>query len=212
MKKMTIKLVAIVAVALFSGPAFAESQGDPYIGKRLYRSYCFICHGKDGATPGPLALKRGLEPANLSGGKYQSKNVEELTAIIEGYKRKKSGMPKWGDHLPKANIRSIAAYILKIEETDLRITGNPRRGRLIFLNSCVACHGKSGKGNGILAKLMGIKMKDYTKPDSVSSFSDGVLMNIIRYGSNEYMIAWEGTLGEDEIRDVAAYVRSLGSK
>lgn len=204
-------LAAIVLMTAFSAiPARAAEEADPYIGKHLYRSYCLLCHGPSGEGGGVLAKKLGLNPPNLASDKYQKKNVEELAAIISGYGRKDgSSMPKWNEALPESNIRHIAAYLSRIKTTSLRFTGNIERGRLIFGTTCVACHGPKGRGDGVLARLINAPMKDFTRPDTLSTYGDTALLIVISAGKGNFMPPWKGTLNDDEITDVGAYLRSL---
>ena len=204
-------LAAIVLMTAFSAiPARAAEEADPYIGKHLYRSYCLLCHGPSGEGGGVLAKKLGLTPPNLASDKYQKKNVEELAAIISGYGRKDgSSMPKWNEALPESNIRHIAAYLSRIKTTSLRFTGNIERGRLIFGTTCVACHGPKGRGDGVLARLINAPMKDFTRPDTLSTYGDTALLAVISSGKGNFMPPWKGTLNDDEITDVGAYLRSL---
>ncbi|MEE8484022.1 MAG: c-type cytochrome [Nitrospinota bacterium] len=199
-------------IALFlSIPASGERLDDPYIGKRLYQSFCLVCHGPNGDTKGPLAKKLGLKPPNLTKQKYQKKSIDEMAKIIGGYGRVKGDiMPVWRNALPEVNIKHIAAYLAVIKSKSLRFRGNKRKGRLIFKSSCSACHGPTGTGNGILAKLIGAPMVDFTKTGSIEHLNDGQLVKIIRDGKDSFMPGWKGTLNSDEITDVAAYVKSLG--
>ncbi|MDH4185271.1 MAG: cytochrome c, partial [Nitrospinota bacterium] len=109
------------------------------------------------------------------------------------------------------NLRSLAEYVLSLTQTDVRLRGDERLGREIFRLSCVACHGPQGDGGGVLAKLLSVKMINYQEKP-LTSISDDELMKIIGKGKGEYMPGWEGTLASEEIRDVAAYVRSLYKK
>ncbi len=209
--KATIPFVVAFIVVIFtSQSAFAQKEADASIGRQLYQSYCLICHGTNGDGVGPLAEKLKLKPANLASDKYQKKSISELTTIIGGYERMSGEtMPIWRRALPESNIAHIAAYIGELKSTDLRFIGDTRRGRLIYRNSCLACHGSKGQGTGILAKLIGAPMIDFSDANSVQKYSDKALISIIRNGKRKFMPAWEGTLNNKEIVDVAAYVRSL---
>ena len=101
-----------------------EISTDPFEGRRLYRSYCLVCHGVDGKSIGPLADKLDLEPADLSSGEYQTKKVKELAVIIAGYRRKEgSNMPRWGAVFPMTDLHNVAAYITRLTRNDLRTKG-----------------------------------------------------------------------------------------
>ena len=79
--------IADVAAYVRLLPALAtqeivEIKPDPFEGRRLYRSYCLVCHGVDGKSIGPLANKLNLKPADLSSKQYQMKPLKEMAAII----------------------------------------------------------------------------------------------------------------------------------
>jgi cbb3-type cytochrome c oxidase subunit III len=189
---------------------FAQDVPNPFLGNHLYRSYCLVCHGVDGKSAGPLARKLGFEPTDLSSETYQAKTVAELAAIIAGYQRPgESNMPSWGIALSQTELLNIAAYISEITRTDLRFKGDTRRGRVIFKSACVACHGKDGTGRGVLAHLIQIAMIDFTRSENMKDMSDEELVNLIREGKGDYMPSWKGTLSDDEITDVASYIRLL---
>jgi cbb3-type cytochrome c oxidase subunit III len=136
--------------------------------------------------------------------------VAELAAIIAGYQRPgESNMPRWGIALSRTELLNIAAYISEITRTDLRFKGDTRRGRVIFKSACVACHGKDGTGRGILAHLIQIAMIDFTVSENMKGMSDEELVKLIREGKGDYMPSWKGALSDDEITDVASYVRLL---
>ncbi len=183
---------------------------DPLEGRRLYRSYCLVCHGVDGRSVGPLAHKLGLEPVDLSAEKYRTSTVEVLAATVEGYGRKPgSNMPAWGAALLNTDLRDIAAYLTKLTLKDLSYRGDVRRGRAIFKGACVACHGQFGMGKGILAEMIKIPMLDFTDTRKMAQVSDEELINAIREGKGAFMASWKETFNSKEIIDAAAYVRSL---
>lgn len=199
------------AVLYMTVPSQAQAGPDARIGHHLYRSYCYVCHGPEGKNSGPLARKMGLGPADLTSKRYQAMSVEELAGLIAGYSRDKgSKMPRWGEALPQTNIENIAAYILQIDNGGILTRGDVRRGRDTFNKSCVACHGPRGKGNGVLADLIGIPMVDFTDGERMKDISGEALARSISQGKGEYMPSWAGTLSDMEIIDVAAYVKSLG--
>ena len=120
-----------------------------------------------------------------------------------------SKMPNWGLVLPQDDVKHIAAFITTLTRKGLKFRGNTRRGRIIYKNACVACHGKNGRGDGLLAQLIQIEMVDFSHSQSMQSLSDGKLIRTIKEGRGDFMPPWVGTLNDDEIVDVAAYVRLL---
>lgn len=208
--KLLIWFVSLCSAMVLTLGAYAQDTPNPLLGNHLYRSYCLVCHGVDGKSVGPLATKLGFEPADLSSQTYQAMTVVELATIIAGYQRLgDSNMPSWAMALSQTELLHIAAYVSAISRTDLRHRGDTRRGRIIFKSACVACHGKDGTGRGVLAHLIQIAMIDFTMSENMKGMSDEELVKLIREGKGDYMPSWKGTLSDDEITDVAAYVRLL---
>ena len=71
----------------------------------------------------------------------------------------------------------------------------------LFQRKCAVCHGKDGKGNTKVAQTMGIK--DLTK----TSLSVAEYEKIIAEGKGK-MPANKGKLSDEEIKSLAAYVKS----
>ena len=69
---------------------------------------------------------------------------------------------------------------------------------------CAMCHGPDGKGG-----KMGTK--DFASAD-VQKMTDAELVEVIAKGKPPKMPAYEGKLKENEIKDLAAYVKGLGKK
>lgn len=203
-------LVSVCAAMMLATDTYAQDEPNALIGSHLYRSYCLVCHGANGKGAGPIAKNLNLEPTDLSSEQYRTKKVETLAAIIGDYRGQAgAGMPNWGAMLSREELLDIAAYIPKITEKDLRFTGDTRRGRVIFKRACVACHGQTGTGRGLLAQLIQIPMMDFTKSENMKEMTDEDLLKIIREGEGDYMPSWKGILGDNEIADVASYVRML---
>ncbi|WP_435005352.1 c-type cytochrome [Tundrisphaera lichenicola] len=88
------------------------------------------------------------------------------------------------------------------------------RGREIFLERCVSCHGAQGRGDGPLAKgltgpaprnLVEDPWKFGDRPEQVLAvLEDGV--------KDAQMPAWGGTYGTPDLKSVAAYVYHLGGR
>jgi len=72
---------------------------------------------------------------------------------------------------------------------------------------CAMCHGADGKGSA-MGQKMGVH--DFASAD-VQKETDAQLTEIITKGKNK-MPSYEGKLKDTEIKDLVAYVRSLGKK
>ena len=94
-------------------------------------------------------------------------------------------------------------------------TGGGGRGtaQSNYQSQCASCHGRSGKGDGWTAWLFRLKMRDLTDPAYMRTLSDDYLFQIIKQGGASLgkpgMPSWGQELTDREIRDLAAYTRSL---
>jgi mono/diheme cytochrome c family protein len=94
-----------------------------------------------------------------------------------------------------------------------------RKGRSLFGQHCVICHGESGKGDGPNARMHARRAKppqDLTLPAVQRKMTDGEifwkLTNGRRRGSQIIMPSFEGDIPSPEDRwKVVVYIRSLGS-
>ncbi len=80
-------------------------------------------------------------------------------------------------------------------------------GRGVFQRRCVSCHGVAGRGDAMGAGLP--RPPDFAAPDWQSKRSDAQLMISIREGKGSAMPAFGGKLGDTQVRDLIAYVRSF---
>ncbi len=89
-----------------------------------------------------------------------------------------------------------------------------QHGREIFQKHCALCHGADAKGTGALAATLPRKPANLTDCRLTAEDPVEVVQGVIRHGGpyvglSSVMPAWQGTLSESEIADVAAYVKSL---
>lgn len=80
-----------------------------------------------------------------------------------------------------------------------------QHGKEIYLENCQVCHGKSGQGDGPIAKNLNTRPADLSR----SNKGDGFLAAHITYGKGANMPAWGETLSESEIWNVVHYINSL---
>ncbi|MEK6802883.1 MAG: cytochrome c [Nitrospirota bacterium] len=87
--------------------------------------------------------------------------------------------------------------------------GNVAKGKVLYTNLCIRCHGVDGKGDASMK--FNPPVADLSSPAAQSKL-DASLMKTIHDGRKDTaMGAWKFVLSDEEIRDVTAYVRVLGS-
>lgn len=91
--------------------------------------------------------------------------------------------------------------------------GNAAEGKTQYENICAACHGPSGKGDGVAAAALDPKPRDLSDAAYVSTLSNEHLYKVINEGGpavglSPMMAAWGGVLSEQQIWDVIAYIHT----
>jgi hypothetical protein len=87
-------------------------------------------------------------------------------------------------------------------------TTSTRRGMNAYNTYCAPCHGKTGVGNGAVAKSLPIPPVDLTRPDLQNARTDGAIYYVIRHG-NVIMPGYAYALSRERAWDVVNYVRTL---
>ena len=90
--------------------------------------------------------------------------------------------------------------------TGAALAADASAGKAIYEKSCVSCHGKDGKGNPAMAKVLGEKGLDLTGKEATQK-SDEQLLKVIAEGAGK--MPAQKTLSKDEQKQVLTYVRSL---
>jgi len=102
----------------------------------------------------------------------------------------------------------MAAHVVTAQN---RFAGDASKGRDVFLRYCSGCHGEDGRGE---AKTFRPNVGNLAIKQLMDELSDEYLFVVIQkggaaVGKNAAMPAWNAQLGDDEIRDVVAFVRTL---
>ena len=90
--------------------------------------------------------------------------------------------------------------------------GDAAKGKVSFDNTCVACHGPEGKGDGVASAALDPKPRDLSNGEYVSTLSNEHLYKVISEGGasvglSPLMASWGGVLSEQDIWNVIAYLR-----
>jgi mono/diheme cytochrome c family protein len=73
----------LLIVVILSTPEVLANPPLAYEGRRIYVSYCMLCHGPEGKGDGPLAKVMEIKPTDLST-TVRSRSDTILTKIITG--------------------------------------------------------------------------------------------------------------------------------
>ncbi len=215
------KLITYGIVLLFSLPVLSVFANPPlsYEGRRLFVSYCQLCHGMDGKGGGPLAEDMEIDTADLTT-TVRSRSDTILKKIITGEGRQtitgrdrhnllSDAMPSWKGVFTDSQVDALIAYLRFLGNSKHGLMGDPVKGMELYKQYCQVCHGEDGDGNGIMTKLMKIEPADHTNPNEMDALNNKILVESILTGRGKYMPAWKGVLTRKEVEELVSYIRLL---
>ena len=172
-------------------------------GNAAFKVNCIQCHGS--GAQGSKGFPNLNDDDWLWGGTPQ----QILTTITHGVRAPEdadthvSEMPAFGDILKPDEIASVATFVVDLSKSS-GFPAEPTSGAQIFAQNCASCHGERGEGNQ--------EMGAPNLADSLSLLVDGeeAIAAQIRAPKHGVMPAWGGRLGDVTVKELAAYVYSLG--
>lgn len=229
MQRILLVLATLLLGAnpLQAGESYECNKGEPCLdhGAQVFHYRCSLCHGNDGLGEGilPLSLKN-YPNTNLLQPKF-GKDLASIERMIRrGGKLDKVNdeMPPWEDELTEREIKSVAMFsellhrdmelaLVMLKQQANKIVPSKRIGRAIFLGRCALCHGKEGKGDGKMARII----KNPPPFNLTLSRIDGqYLRDIIAKGGEAMgrspkMPPWGTDLADKEIESVIIYLKTL---
>jgi mono/diheme cytochrome c family protein len=108
----------------------------------------------------------------------------------------------------------LSALAITTSLAGLARAQNAIEGKNLYSTYCVTCHGDRGKGDGVAARGLPQKPADHTNGAVMNQLDDKFLMDLISkgggaVGKSSFMPAWGGSLNEQQIRDIIAYIRTI---
>lgn len=216
--KYTIQTLILLILLIINIQVSAEPPL-AYEGRRLYVSFCQLCHGTTGKGDGPLAKVMKITPADLKT-TVRSRSDTILKKIITGRGRQtitgrdrhnllSDAMPEWKDVFSELQIKALIAYLRFLGSSKHELMGDPDVGLLLYQKYCYVCHGVEGDGDGIMTNLMGIMPMDHTNPNETNRLDNEELIKSILDGKGRFMPAWRGILTQNDVEALVSYIRLL---
>jgi len=190
-----------------------------YEGRRLYVSYCQLCHDAKGKGHGALAREMKLNITDLTT-TIRSRSDTILKKIITGEGKQtitgrdrhnilSEAMPSWEGIFSDHQIDALIAYLRFLGTSKYGLMGDPIKGRALYEQYCQVCHGEDGDGKGVMTKLIKIEPADHTNPNEMDQYTNEELLNNILSGRGRFMPAWKGILSRAEVEQLVSYIRLL---
>lgn len=79
----------------------------------------------------------------------------------------------------------------------------------LFQQYCVLCHGPKGEGDGIMAPQLNPKPRNFKKDPFKFGDTDEDHFKIIKNGTNTGMLAFAGTITDEQIKALVQHVKIL---
>jgi mono/diheme cytochrome c family protein len=197
---------------------YSSANPEPASGEQLFGKFCAKCHdtGRRGRYDKFFQM---FIPA-VRGDTYQQIADPRYVAANIRQGRRGTIMPPWGPAaggLSERDLLALTSYLLGREIAPEEITpapaagiaaaggsGDPGRGGRLFTKNCSGCHGPAGVGK-VAPSL--------DSPAFLANASEEFLYRTISSGRRDTaMPAFlrPGGLAEGDLRDLVAYIRSLG--
>ena len=214
-----IASMMLCGMLLAWGSAALAASGNDANGKKLYLTYCFTCHGKEGKGDGYAAGYQPVKPRDLTNAALMSSRTEQqLFSAVSGGSSTFHGpmvMPAWWQSLTEQQIWDLVAYVRTLHQKIP--AGDASRGAVLYADYCGACHGKTGQGDGPIAVAYKPRPRDLTDRAHLSKRTDRDLYNVISSGGGAVdrataMPAWGAVLAPQEIWDLVTYIRQLSTQ
>ncbi|MBI3601257.1 MAG: c-type cytochrome [Nitrospinae bacterium] len=207
-------MVTVFLVGIFISSNALADYSRSFEGRNLFMMYCYLCHGTDGKGNGPLASRLQKPPTNLTDiSKIGKRTDDELFGIIEGKKHDlvSDNMPKWGTLIGSSQIKGLVAYVRFLSQSKHPLLGDPEEGKRVYDTYCTACHGKKGKGDGVMMSIIPISPMDHSNAEKMDKLTNEELVNIVITGKGDksFMPGWQGILSREQIGAVVSYIRYL---
>ncbi len=196
-------------------------------GVDIFSQRCTLCHGSSGLGEGILALKiKDYPNTNLLIRRKANTQKEIKNIIMQGGVNENaiSYMPPFKQELTQIEIDSVVEFVMLLknapesaqqliqqQKNSVPSKLTPKYGKNIYMTRCTLCHGKSGEGDGRMAKLL------KTPPPfdlTASRLPDEYLQKIIKKGGeavgrSKHMPPWGEQLNQQEVDAVIEYIKSI---
>jgi mono/diheme cytochrome c family protein len=192
----------------------------------IYRESCSVCHGDDGkgAVWGQNSLSTTPRDFTTEQASIELTRDRMIMSVTHG--RPGTPMPGFGSQLDDQQVANIVDYIRtrfmttaanSDEQTvasdyherpfPADLTGNFERGRSLYFQNCLECHGAQGAGDGPRAYFIFPRPRNFNDGATKEILNrprlyDGVANGVI----GREMPAWRFVFAAQDIADVSEFV------
>ena len=205
--------IAALLVTLTTGIALAQEPSPPYdpqqvqiperlpvaaLGAELYAQNCAPCHGISGDGDGPAGAGATMDPTVFSDPDSVWERSPAEQFFVTKFGRIENLMPPWRNSLDDEQIWQAVYYAWNLQVTEAEIAN----GADLYAQSCAACHGEDGAGNGPSADE---QMPDFSSQSSMIFVSNADLAQRWQVAHPDAGAGWS----EEERRAALEYIRTF---
>jgi mono/diheme cytochrome c family protein len=172
----------------------------PGSGQEIASTYCVICHSADYIyTQPPHSQTTWTEIIKKMKLAFGCPIPDESIAHLSEYLTHQNEI---------SPLVSSPLDIQKASSPSLNEQGSLDKGKSVYTTHCLNCHGRMGKGDGPIGKMLIPPAANLTV---LGKKSDQELLTTIQDGRpGTAMPSWKGDLSAQDIVDILFYIRSLG--
>jgi len=170
------------------------------VGQSVFGDNCATCHGAGGG--GAKGYPNLRDDVWLWGGSLAEIEQTIRIGVRSAHpETRMSMMPAFGRDgmLTNAQVADVAEYVVALSGREADAAG-VARGRQIYADNCVACHGPTGQGD----RAQGAP--DLTDREWLYGSDREAIRGQIHNGRNGVMPTWEGRFSPAVIKALAVYV------
>ncbi len=164
---------------------------NPVIGEQIYQQECEQCHGPRAMGDGPKATELGITPAALASAEEVQEDTPLKRFLVLTHGKEEDGMPPFAGKLTERQRWDVLAYVYTLSVSPQKL----EKGKSLYAQRCVACHGIDGKG------------KNLTDQKRMANLSDEEIADAIT-GKQHPTDVYSGLSKEDRLA-LASYIRML---
>lgn len=172
-------------------------------GGASFKVNCVQCHGSGAA--GSQGFPNLNDDDWLWGGKPEQiqQTIAHGIRFTKDDQTRDSLMPAFAEVLDSAQIAQVSTFVASLS-VSVKNGSFVEPGKTVFAENCAACHGDNAKGN----KELGAP--DLTDAISLYGAGEAAIAAQVRAPRMGAMPAWNARLGDTAIKELAAFVHSLG--
>jgi mono/diheme cytochrome c family protein len=172
-------------------------------GAVLYQEKCIRCHGDGGRGDGAMAAQVQAEfnssVSDLTSDVVARARTPEAWYNLVANGRLEKGMPGFSGSLDVDQRWDVIAYAWSLAASPQQV----ERGKQVYAEQCVQCHGDEGKGDGKDAQGQLLDLSDFA---TLAQVAPGVWDQAMASG---HVPSFAGTVSEADRRAAIDYIRTF---